>query len=123
MISFSRITGLSAVITLILSLILITPLCGFLFQCGCDWPGLGLDINCNYHKPHIVEKCSWCVLLDVGVLSIAVAILSGLYASMITANVLLIQQPLKVVLIRVLLGVTVFVLIATVAALPLMSKI
>lgn len=122
MILLNRITWLSATITLIISLILITPLCGLLFQCGCDWPWLGLDAQCNYHKPYAVNKYPWCVSLITGVFSIGLAIVSGIYALMISTNKMLIQQPVNAILTRVLLGVAVFVFIAIITALPLMVK-
>jgi len=36
-----------------------TPLCGFLFKCGCVWIWAGADRHCNIHQsspPH----CPWC---------------------------------------------------------------
>ena len=48
---------ISGTATLITTLIIVTPLCGFLFQCGCDWPWSGLDTRCNFYKPVIEHPC------------------------------------------------------------------
>ena len=74
---------IAASLTGFLALIAITPLCGFLFQCGCDWPWLGLDAGCNYHDLHAEHKCPWCASLATGVLSTASATLLSALAVMI----------------------------------------
>lgn len=66
-----------------IALIAITPLCGFLFQCGCDWPWLGLDAGCNYHDLRAEHKCPWCVSLEMGVSSTVTATLLSVLAVMI----------------------------------------
>ncbi|WP_162472905.1 hypothetical protein [Methylotuvimicrobium alcaliphilum] len=66
-----------------IALIAITPLCGFLFQCGCDWPWLGLDAGCNYHDLHAKHKCPWCASLGTGVLSTVAATLLSVLTVMI----------------------------------------
>ncbi len=68
---------IAGAITFIIALVTITPLCGFLFQCGCDWPWLGLDAHCNYYKPQAEHKCPWCTSMFVGILSTCLAIVSG----------------------------------------------
>lgn len=67
----------------IIALIAITPLCGFLFECGCDWPWLDLDAGCNYHDLHAEHKCPWCASLATGVLSTVTATLLSVLAVMI----------------------------------------
>jgi hypothetical protein len=47
-------------ITLFGILIVITPLCGFLFGCGCAWPWSGLVENCNYFDPFETHPCPFC---------------------------------------------------------------
>lgn len=32
----------------VFALIGVTPLCGFMFDCGCDWPWSGLYHHCNF---------------------------------------------------------------------------
>jgi hypothetical protein len=106
----------SAIIMLIISLIAITPLCGFLFQCGCDWPWLGLDAKCNFYQPNSEHQCPWCASMATGVLSTGTAIVAGIWASNISIGLLISQPPIKEVLIRILFGVIIFVLIAAIAA-------
>jgi hypothetical protein len=107
---------LSALIVLIIELITITPLCGYLFQCGCDWPWLGLDEKCNYHQSHIKQQCPWCVSMVIGTLSTALAIMMGLYASSISMELFPNKHKVKEVLISTLFGLSVFVLTVTVMA-------
>lgn len=106
----------AAGLTVLLSLILITPLCGYLFQCGCDWPWAGLDKHCNYFREAAAHRCPWCVLLPAGVLSAGIAIVAGaLMASLSLAFYA--DRPLaKSVLQRTLLGLLVFFGIAVIAA-------
>jgi len=59
----------SAIITLIGSLVLVTPFFGLLFQCGCDWPWSGLDEKCNYYQENSMKKCPWCISIVLGVFS------------------------------------------------------
>ena len=102
----------SAMITLISSLIIVTPLCGFLFQCGCDWPWAGLDSKCNFYKPHIEDKCPWCVSIFMGVLSTGSAIVFGVWVSIFSPYLLSGLSQVNEVLIRIIFGLTVFVGIA-----------
>jgi hypothetical protein len=98
----------------IIALILVTPLCGFLFDCGCTCPWLGLDSGCNFHQQHTVHKCPWCASLLIGWLSVGVSIAAGLFA---------VVSPLPIVgdnvknesLIRILLGTLTFLCVATLA--------
>jgi uncharacterized RDD family membrane protein YckC len=68
---------LAAGITLLVAVIAITPLCGLLFQCGCDWPWDGLDRKCNFHQPQALQRCPWCVEMVWGILACAMAITAG----------------------------------------------
>ena len=102
----------SAMIMLISSLIIVTPLCGFLFECGCDWPWAGLDSKCNFYKPHVEDKCPWCASIVMGVLSTGSAVVFGVWASIISLCFLIGQNPVKEVVMRVLFGLTVFVGVA-----------
>lgn len=114
----------AGIVTLIISLVIVTPLCGFLFQCGCDWPWLGLDSKCNYYQHNIKHQCPWCVSIVIGVLSTGTAIITGVWASTISANILIQQQPIIEIIIRVLFGITLFILVAAMAAsFALISKV
>jgi len=44
----------------LLGLVVITPLCGLLFQCRCDWPWLSFYFDCNYFHAEMTHKCPWC---------------------------------------------------------------
>ncbi len=68
----------TAIIFFCITLIIFTPLCGWLFGCGCTWPGLGLDVKCNYHQLQADHKCPWCVSLQAGVISYFLALSSSL---------------------------------------------
>jgi len=70
-----------AVFTGILVLILITPFCGFLFDCGCTWPWSGLDSKCNFYKQNTIHKCPWCASWITGWLSVGVSIASGMFVA------------------------------------------
>ena len=37
--------------------IAITPLCGLMFDCGCDWPWFGLHHHCNIFEEQAKLKC------------------------------------------------------------------
>ena len=106
----------SAMITLIFSLIVVTPLCGFLFQCGCDWPWAGLDSKCNFYKAHAEHRCPWCASMSTGILSTGTAIIAGVWVSMISLRLLTCQQTVKEVALRTLFGIMVFVLLASLNA-------
>jgi hypothetical protein len=104
----------AVVFTSIIVLILVTPLCGFLFDCGCTWPWLGLDSGCNFHQQNTVYKCPWCVSWITGWFSVGVSISSGVFVAV---------SPLPIVadrvrnesLIRILLGTMTFLCVAILA--------
>jgi len=68
--------------TFLAMLILITPLCGLLFDCGCTWPWQGLESHCNIHKPEAVHQCPWCVSILAGIVSCGLAFLVGFLLAM-----------------------------------------
>ncbi|MGR9107122.1 MAG: hypothetical protein ACU843_09360 [Gammaproteobacteria bacterium] len=51
--------------------ILITPLCGTLFACGCTWPFAGLAEHCNFFDPDEIHPCPFCehLVFSIPVLS------------------------------------------------------
>ncbi len=102
----------SAAITLIIIAIIVTPLCGFLFQCGCDWPWLGLDSDCNYYQPDAVQQCPWCASMITGVFSTVLAAFMGIYVSTISIS-LTNLTAIKEIAIRTISGVLVYILLAT----------
>jgi len=106
----------SAMITLIISLIMVTPLCGFLFHCGCDWPWAGLDSRCNFYKPNVEHKCPWCASIVTGLLSTGIAVVAGVWASIFSPCLLSKQYPLREVFIRIIFGLMVFVVVAFLTA-------
>jgi hypothetical protein len=69
--------SLSPVLVLIAALMILTPLCGWLFSCGCTWPWLGLDAKCNYYQSHAVHQCPWCVSKWVGWSSVGLSLAVG----------------------------------------------
>ena len=105
----------SVISILIIIFIIITPLCGLLFQCGCDWPWLGLDEKCNFYKPHAEYHCPWCVSIVTAVLSIGLAATVGVYFA-INFLSLSNQNTINQIAIRTMSGVLIFILVATVYA-------
>ena len=107
----SRQKKTAAVFTGILVLILVTPLCGFLFDCGCTWPWSGFDSKCNFYKQNTIHKCPWCASWITGWLSVGVSIASGMFVAV---------SPLPIVgdgvrnesFIRILLGTITFLCVA-----------
>lgn len=105
----------SAIITLIITLIIVTPFCGFLFQCGCDWPWSGLDAKCNYYKLNAVQQCPWCASMITGLFSTGLAIIAGIWATTLLLSITYHQLIIEVT-IRTIFGIIVFVLVAILTA-------
>lgn len=103
---------ISGALTLITTLILITPLCGLLFQCGCDWLWSGLDTDCNFYQPAAKHHCPWCASKITGLLSTGLAFIGGVLTAMTVALPLAINRTITEVAVRIFLGLTVFVLVA-----------
>jgi len=106
---------ISGTITLITTLIIVTPLCGFLFQCGCDWPWSGLDTDCNYQQ-HAAQQCPWCASMITGILSTGLAIMCGVCAAIFFKPSFALNQSIIEVSVRSLSGLTVFVGVAILTA-------
>ena len=103
---------LAAVITVLISLCVITPLCGFLFSCGCTWPGAGLEENCNYFRA-AQHQCPWCTSIIAGGLSVGLAVLAGYFTAKADWFFLQLSSPvLNQMLVRVGTGLGVFLLVA-----------
>ena len=59
----------AATAVVVFALIAITPLCGLMFDCGCDWPWSGLYHHCNFFDALAKLKCPWCNNVAAGALS------------------------------------------------------
>lgn len=71
----------AALLFLAAAVVIVTPLCGFLFQCGCDWPWAGLAADCNYYRPGAEHHCPWCVSGLAAALSTGPAAGAGVWVS------------------------------------------
>lgn len=111
-ISYER--KISGITTLIAALIMLTPMCGFLFQCGCDWPWFGLDAHCNFYKPPAEHKCPWCVSMLTGTFATGLATIFGVLITMMPLwNI---TGILTQVSARIVLGLSAFFVVGIVAA-------
>lgn len=43
------------------AIVLVTPLCGLWFSCGCDWPWVNFFFVCNAIVNTPIPHCPWCV--------------------------------------------------------------
>jgi hypothetical protein len=59
-------------VVIVFALIAITPLCGFMLDCGCGWPWRGLHRHCNAFAAHSELKCPWCDDVVAGSLSMLI---------------------------------------------------
>ena len=110
----SRQKKIAAVFTSIIVLILVTPYCGFLFDCGCTWPWSGLDSKCNFYQHNAVHKCPWCASLITGWLSVGVSVVSGVFVA-VSPLIILGDSVRSESLIRILLGTMTFLCVASLA--------
>jgi len=106
----------SAINTLIITVIIITPLCGFLFQCGCDWPWSGLDSHCNFYQAHAQYHCPWCASMITGVLSAGLTIIAGILVATQSRYNLSNTSPASKISLRTALGVMTFILLSVLSA-------
>lgn len=56
---------------------LVTPLCGWVFGCGCDWPWHGLAARCDYFDPAAAYHCPWCEHAPLSAVAILLATATG----------------------------------------------
>jgi hypothetical protein len=61
--------------------LLVTPVCGWLFNCGCDWPWLGLATHCNYFDATATLRCPWCEHPLSSMIGIILASMAGIAAA------------------------------------------
>ncbi len=109
----------AAGLTLTITLIILTPVCGALFQCGCTWPGFGLDTRCNFYQPSADHVCPWCVSLVTGLLSASVSVIPALWAATATSTSRLLSthhRPVSGIIIRTSLGIIAFMLLSVLCA-------
>lgn len=100
---------------LVVFMIAITPLCGFIFRCGCTWPWLGLDTGCNIYASAALQRCPWCASLTAGALSLGLSAIAGLAAALsplpfVRSATIIMELPL-----RIALGIAVFITVALMA--------
>ncbi|MEY3758696.1 MAG: hypothetical protein RIR39_187 [Pseudomonadota bacterium] len=101
--------------TSIFGLILVTPLCGFLFDCGCTWPWSGLDSRCNFHQQNTLPKCPWCASWLTGWLSVGVSIVLGVFVA-VSPLPLVGHNVINESLLRIFLGTLIFLCVAILAS-------
>jgi len=99
----------SLFITVVIALIILTPLCGVFFQCGCDWPGFGLDMRCNIHQANLTPPCPWCTSLTSGFLSIGVSMVVAVVVATVSIAYLAPRSQVVTVFAGVLFGVASFI--------------
>ena len=80
----------AATAVVVFALIAITPLCGLMFDCGCDWPWSGLYHHCNFFDALAKLKCPWCNNVAAGALSMlavfGASIFAAYHASSVSAS-------------------------------------
>lgn len=106
---------IGGIATLLITLVLLTPLCGFLFQCGCTWPWAGFDSACNIREPAAPYHCPWCASMLAGWLSAIVSILAGVTAAIAPWPAEFTNKSVES-LLRLLVGIALFGITASAAA-------
>lgn len=71
----------------VFGLIAITPLCGLMFDCGCDWPWSGLYHHCNFFDALSKLKCPWCNNVAAGALSMLIVFGASIFVAYRAASV------------------------------------
>lgn len=107
----------AAFLTLLVGLVIVTPICGLLFQCKCDWPWLEFYYHCNYFNADVPasHKCPWCISSWVALGSIGTAfVLAALAALFLSGDEQ--AMTLKTIAIKVAFGVAVFMLLVSLSA-------
>jgi hypothetical protein len=102
---------IAAGVVLAVGVVAVTPLCGFIFECGCTWPWQGLDADCNIHLAAAPHRCPWCASLAAGWSSAGSSVLAGVVACWYWRVPVCRGHPFEAPL-RVLFGVGVFIVAA-----------
>ncbi|MGH8552003.1 MAG: hypothetical protein ACRERS_01790 [Methylococcales bacterium] len=94
-------------------LIAVTPLCGLLFRCGCDWPWFGLMAQCNFFEPRTIHRCPFCEHLPWSIPLLSGSALVGMATTWLglSRNIL----PKQSIVLDALTGVAVFVVLTGIA--------
>ena len=71
----------------VFALIAVTPFCGFMFDCGCDWPWSGLYHHCNFFDALAKLKCPWCNNVAAGALSMLAVFGASIFVAYRAASV------------------------------------
>jgi len=100
---------IAAFLTALIGLVVITPLCGLLFQCHCDWPWLDFYFDCNYFDAEASHKCPWCTSDLAGIGSIGLAFILAMLASLFLK---IRNSGAKAIMARLLFGLAIFILIS-----------
>jgi hypothetical protein len=56
-----------AAVMLLGIVIIVTPLCGSIFGCGCTWPWSGLAEHCNFFDPMPERPCPFCFYSELSI--------------------------------------------------------
>ena len=72
---------ISVALLVLTAVIVITPLCGLLFQCHCDWPWSGLYQRCNIFQASAIHQCPWCKSTLAGLVSTGTAFFSAVWVT------------------------------------------
>jgi hypothetical protein len=60
----------------LIAAVFVLPLCDLHFDCGCTWPWLGAESQCDIHVPGPPD-CPWCAHLWIAVLDLGLAYAVG----------------------------------------------
>jgi hypothetical protein len=61
------------------ALFIVTPVCGGLFRCGCDWPWSGLFLACHSLRG-LPPGCPWCEHPVLGLAAVVLPVAAGIAA-------------------------------------------
>lgn len=110
-IELNKVKVIPAALTILTGLIIITPLCGLLFQCRCDWPWLNFYFECNYFHSEMSHKCPWCNSDLAGLGSIGVAMILAAVAALVFTPTAFATKT-ATIMAKVAFGLTIFILVA-----------
>ena len=71
----------------VFALIAVTPFCGFMFDCGCDWPWSGLYHNCNFFDALAKLECPCCNNVAAGAFSMLAVFGASIFVAYRAASV------------------------------------
>jgi len=98
------------VLSIALAMLLILPLCGWMFQCGCGFLWSSYE-KCNIHQPG-VPHCPWCVERNSVLMALPFFLIVG---AQVTVIYLVNKKYAPPFLILLMLGLLTFFVIAVVA--------